>query len=74
MVLYENRSGDAIGFYIRSPSPHGGMLPRGQRREGQLAATYRPGEGYNYALVSRAETTDLRTIRDASLPARKAPG
>lgn len=67
MVLYENRSGDAISFYIRPPSPRGGMLPRGQRREGQLAAAYWSGEGYNYALVSRADTTDLRAIRDASL-------
>lgn len=74
MVLYENASGDAISFYIRSPSPRAGMLPRGQRREGQLAAAYWSGEGYNYALVSRADTTDLRTIRDASLPAHKTPG
>lgn len=77
MVLYENRNGDAISFYIRSPSPHAGMLPRGQRREGQLAAAYWSGNGYNYALVSRADTPDLRVIRDASRSSsesRKAPG
>lgn len=77
MVLYKNRNGDAISFYIRSPSPHAGMLARGQRREGQLAAAYWSGNGYNYALVSRADTTDVRVIRDASLSApapRKAPG
>jgi anti-sigma factor RsiW len=75
MVLYENRDGDAISFYIRSPSSRAGMLARGQRREGQLAAAYWSGEGYNYALVSHADTTDLRVIRDASLPApRKTPG
>lgn len=75
MVLYENHDGDAISFYIRSPSSRAGTLPRGQRREGQLAAAYWSGEGYNYALVSRADTTDLRVIRDASLSApRKTPG
>ncbi|MDE2497605.1 MAG: anti-sigma factor [Xanthomonadaceae bacterium] len=75
MVLYENRNGDAISFYIRSPSSRAGMLARGQRREGQLAAAYWSGNGYNYALVSRADTTDLRVIRDASLSApRKTPG
>lgn len=75
MVLYENRNGDAISFYIRSPSSRAGMLPRGQRREGQLATAYWSGNGYNYALVSHADTADLRVIRDASLPApRKAPG
>lgn len=75
MVLYENREGDAISFYIRSPSPRAGMLARGQRREGQLAAAYWSGNGYNYALVSRADTTDVRVIRDASLSApRKTPG
>lgn len=77
MILYENGKGDAISFYIRSPSPHAGMLRRGQRREGQLAAAYWSGNGYNYALVSRADRTDVRVIRDASLSSsapRKAPG
>lgn len=68
MVLYENRQGGAISFYIRPPSPHAGTLPRGQRREGQLAAAYWSGHGYNYALVSRADASDVRAIRDASLP------
>lgn len=68
MVLYEDRQGSAISFYIRPPSPHVGALPRGQRREGQLATAYWSGSGYNYALVSRADGPDERVIRDAFPP------
>ncbi|MBS0581953.1 MAG: anti-sigma factor [Proteobacteria bacterium] len=68
MVMYEDRQGSAITFYIRPPSPHAGTLPRGQRLEGQLAATYWSADGYNYALVSRANAREVRAIRDASRP------
>ncbi len=67
LVLYRNPSGGAISFYIRSPAPHAGMLHRGQRREGQLAAAYWSGNGYNYALVARADPSDLRILRLDSL-------
>lgn len=67
MVLYEDSQGNAISFYIRPPSSRDGALPRGQRREGQLATAYWSGNGYNYALVSHADGPDLRVIRDASL-------
>lgn len=70
MVLYENRQGSAISFYIRTPSPTHGILPHGQRREGQLAAAYWSGQGYNYALVSRADAPDVHLIRKASLASR----
>lgn len=63
MVLYENGRGNAISFYIRSPSARTGTLPRGQRREGQLAATYWSGHGYNYALVSRVDAAGMRAIQ-----------
>ncbi|TAN02556.1 MAG: anti-sigma factor [Rhodanobacteraceae bacterium] len=63
LVLYKNPSGGAISFYIRSPAPHAGMLARGQRREGQLAAAYWSGNGYNYALVARADPSNLRILR-----------
>ncbi|MGY0557866.1 anti-sigma factor family protein [Lysobacter sp. A421] len=68
MVLYEDQRGNAISFYIRPPSPHAGALLRGQRREGQLATAYWSGNGYNYALVSRADTSDVKAMRDALLP------
>jgi anti-sigma factor RsiW len=67
MVLYADGNGGAISFYIRPPSSHAGPLARGERREGQLATAYWSGNGYNYALVSRVDSTDLRVIRDASL-------
>lgn len=68
MVLYENSQGNAISFYIRPPSPSARPLARGQRREGQLAAAYWSGNGYNYALVSRADSSDVHVIDDASRP------
>lgn len=68
MVLYEDRQGDAISFYIRPPSPNTGTLRRGQRREGQLVASYWSGNGYNYALISHDDASDMRAIRDASRP------
>lgn len=68
MVLYKNPQGSAISFYIRSPAPQAGMLPRGQRREGQLATAYWSGHGYNYALVGRADPSDLHVMRQSSLP------
>ncbi|HEX7339911.1 MAG TPA: anti-sigma factor [Rhodanobacteraceae bacterium] len=66
MVLYENLQGGAISFYIRPPAPGKGGLPHGQRRDGQLVATYWSGNGYNYALVSPATAADLRTIHAAA--------
>jgi hypothetical protein len=66
MVLYQNAQGAAISFYIRPPSPSHGVLPRGQRREGQLVAMYWSGNGYNYALVSPANATDVRAIHAAT--------
>ncbi|TAN08606.1 MAG: anti-sigma factor [Rhodanobacteraceae bacterium] len=68
MVLYQNAEGGAISFYIRPPSPSHGVLPRGQRRDGQLVATYWSGNGYNYALVSPVNASDVRVIREAAFP------
>lgn len=68
MVLYQNAQGGAISFYIRPPSPNHGVLPRGQRRDGQLVATYWSGNGYNFALVSPANARDVRAIREAAFP------
>lgn len=69
MVLYVDAQGSTLSFYLRPPASRGGTLPRGGRREGQLATAYWSDNGYNYALVSRAEGAGLRVIRDASGPA-----
>lgn len=66
MVLYADEQGGTISFYVRPPAPRGGTLTRGGRRDGQLAAAYWSGNGYNYALVGRADGPGLRVIRDAS--------
>jgi anti-sigma factor RsiW len=66
MVLYQNVQGGAISFYIRPPSPSHGVLPRGQRRDGQLVAAYWSGSGYNYALVSRDIAPEVRAIHEAA--------
>lgn len=68
MVLYQNAQGGAISFYIRPPSPSHGVLTRGQRRDGQLVATYWSGNGYNYALVSRDDAPNVRAIHEVAFP------
>lgn len=69
MVLYEDSQGRAISFYIRPPAQRAKALSRGERRDGLLATAYWSGNGYNYALVSRADAADMRAIRAASLQA-----
>jgi anti-sigma factor RsiW len=56
MVLYEGPSGDKISFYIRPPGPQNNLLPRGSRRDGELQADYWSDSGYNYAMVSPADS------------------
>ncbi|AGL85773.1 anti-sigma factor family protein [Pseudomonas protegens] len=55
MVLYEDREGRKVSFYIRPPGPQNKLLPPGSRREGPLQAQYWSGQGYNYAMVGPAE-------------------
>lgn len=70
VILYRNPQGRTISFYIRPPSPINGPLPYGQRRSGELATVYWSGNGYNYALVSRNDASDIQTMLKASaLPA-----
>lgn len=66
MVLYEDKHGRVIGFYIRPPSPRTPTLPRGQRRDGPLVTAYWSDNGYNYALVSHNDAAGARAIREAS--------
>lgn len=54
MVLYQDRQGRQISFYIRPPGPHNSLLPRGSRQDGELQAQYWSGPGYNYAVVGPA--------------------
>lgn len=61
MVLYQDRQGRQISFYIRPPGPHNSLLPRGSRQDGELQAQYWSGPGYNYAMVG--PTGLLETVR-----------
>jgi anti-sigma factor RsiW len=54
MVLYQAADGRRMTFYIRPPGEGNHLLPRGQRRDGELQAAYWSGPGYNYAVVSVA--------------------
>ncbi|KAF1032203.1 MAG: hypothetical protein GAK37_00553 [Pseudomonas sp.] len=56
MVLYQNPQGQRISFYIRPPGPENALLPHGSRSADGLQAEYWSGSGYNYAIVSPADT------------------
>ena len=63
MVVYENQGGQKISFYVRPPGPKNFMLPRGSRSDGGLQAEYWSGSGYNYAMVSPADTPAARMLK-----------
>lgn len=67
MVLYANGQGSAISFYLRPPSTRG-LLPHGDRRDGDLMAVYGSGDGYNYAMVGRTDPRDVAVMRRALGP------
>jgi anti-sigma factor RsiW len=64
MVFYTNQQGEVISFYLRRPSSRG-LLPRGQRRDGNLIAAYGSDGGYDYAVVSHADAQSVRVMRAA---------
>jgi len=64
MVLYEDARGDAISFYVRPPSVRG-ILPLGQRRDGDLVTEYGSANGYDYAFVSRTDPDVLKLLHQA---------
>ncbi|KGI78283.1 anti-sigma factor family protein [Oleiagrimonas soli] len=65
IVVYRNRGGDAISFYIRPPTALRGPLPPGTNRQDGLLAKYWSGQGYNYALVSRDRGRDAHVVERA---------
>lgn len=56
LVIYTGPSANAISFYIRPPGPRRHLLPRGDRRDGDLLAQYWSRGAYNYAMVSRGDS------------------
>lgn len=63
MVVYENQGGQKISFYVRPPGPKNYLLPRGSRSDGGLQAEYWSGSGYNYAMVSPADTPAAHLLK-----------
>jgi anti-sigma factor RsiW len=65
MVVYEDRSGHKISFYVRPPGPENTFLPRGSRSDGDLQADYWSGGGYNYALVSPTDSPAAQVLKQS---------
>jgi anti-sigma factor RsiW len=65
MVLYQSADGRRMTFYIRPPGEGNRLLPRGQRRDGELQAAYWSGPGYNYAVVSAASDPAASLVQQA---------
>ena len=63
MVVYEDRSGHKVSFYVRPPGPKNFLLPRGSRSDGELQAEYWSGSGYNYAMVSPSDTPTAQMLK-----------
>jgi anti-sigma factor RsiW len=66
MVVYEDRNGQKISFYVRPPGPKNFLLPRGSRSDGGLQAEYWSGGGYNYAMVSPSNTPAAQMLRQTT--------
>ena len=67
MVLYEDQQGRQISFYIRPPGPQNSLLPRGNRRDGELQTQYWSGPGYNYAMVGPADAPTAKLLDTVGL-------
>ncbi|MGO1070812.1 anti-sigma factor family protein [Lysobacter sp. CA199] len=65
LVVYQDAGGNAISFYIRPPGPRRHLLPRGDRRDGDLLAQYWSRGGYNYAMVSRDDAASAAAVARA---------
>ncbi|CAI8944949.1 putative transmembrane transcriptional regulator (Anti-sigma factor) [Pseudomonas sp. IT-196MI5] len=66
MVVYENQGGQKVSFYVRPPGPKNFLLPRGSRSDGELQAEYWSGSGYNYAMVSPADTAAAQMLKQTT--------
>ncbi len=61
MVLYEDLRGRRITYYMRPPCPQNHLLERG--RDGDLQVEYWSGGGYNYAMVTQADTPAAHALQ-----------
>lgn len=66
MVMYRDSAGRLATFYIRPPGAGYRMMPKGERRDGDLMARYWSGGRYNYAVVSQADDDIEKALRSAT--------
>lgn len=66
MVMYRDGAGRMATFYIRPPGAGYRMMPKGERRDGDLMARYWSGGRYNYAVVSQADDDIEKALRSAT--------
>lgn len=62
MVLYRDKTGHILSFYIRQPDPRQPLLSTGQRTVDGLVAHYGSSQGLNYAVVGPASTVNNPVI------------
>lgn len=55
LLVFQDRQGQRISLFLRSPGERFERMPQGQRVEGQLEARYWSHGAYNFALVSAAD-------------------
>lgn len=65
LLMYEDRGGQRVSFYIR-PSSRSGELT-GTRRDGGLATKYWFRGGYGFAVVGRADDPRIEEVQEAAL-------
>jgi anti-sigma factor RsiW len=65
LLVFEDRQGQRISLFLRSPGEHFERMPSGQRTDGQLEARYWSHGDYNFALVSAADDQRGEPLRQA---------
>lgn len=65
LLVFQDRDGQRISLFLRSPGEHFERMPTGQRTEGQLQARYWSHGDYNFALVSAADDARGEPVRQA---------
>lgn len=63
LLVFQDRQGQRISLFLRSPGEHFERMPSGQRTDGQLQARYWSHGDYNFALVSAADDARGESLR-----------
>ncbi|MBF8720091.1 anti-sigma factor family protein [Pseudomonas guariconensis] len=65
LLVFQDRQGERISLFLRSPSERYARMPNGQRTDGGLQARYWSHGAYNFALVSEADDARGEQVRRA---------